>query len=128
MNTALRYLLSGLMLLALSGLVKKAAGRVMFDGQDLSHMAPHRIVSSGLVQVAEGRATLTTLTVQENLEMGAYSRNDRAGIAEDLERVFGLFPRLKERHTQSAGTLSGGEAQRIKLAMRASGSCWRPTC
>ncbi|RYY67296.1 MAG: ATP-binding cassette domain-containing protein, partial [Comamonadaceae bacterium] len=67
-------------LLALSGLVKKAAGRVSFDGRDLTALAPHRIVQGGVVQVAEGRATLTTLTVRENLELGAYTRRDRAQL------------------------------------------------
>src|SRR5262245_42798614 len=85
-------------LLALSGLVRKAAGRVVFDGRDITALAPHKIVSGGVVQVAEGRATLTTLTVRENLELGAYTRRDGAAErAHDLERVYALFPRLKER-------------------------------
>jgi branched-chain amino acid transport system ATP-binding protein len=103
-------------LLALSGLVKKAAGRVVLDGQDLTSLSPHRIVSSGMVQVAEGRATLTTLTVRENLELGAYTRSDsRAARADDLERIYTLFPRLKERHDGLAGNLSGGEQQMLAI-------------
>jgi branched-chain amino acid transport system ATP-binding protein len=102
-------------LLALSGLVKKTAGEVLLDGVDMSHLAPHKIVSSGMVQVAEGRATLTTLTVQENLELGAYSRRDRDSRASDLERVYTLFPRLKERCRGLAGNLSGGEQQMLAI-------------
>jgi len=103
-------------LMALSGLVRKAAGQLMFDGQDISAMAPHRIVGRGLVQVAEGRATLTTLTVRENLELGAYTRTDgSAARARDMDRVFSLFPRLAERATQLAGSLSGGEQQMLAI-------------
>ncbi|MEJ8812661.1 ABC transporter ATP-binding protein [Variovorax ureilyticus] len=103
-------------LLALSGLVAKAAGRVVLDGQDLTALSPHRIVASGMVQVAEGRATLTTLTVRENLELGAYTRRDgRAQRAEDLERIYTLFPRLKERADGLAGNLSGGEQQMLAI-------------
>ena len=105
-------------LMALSGLVKKAAGRVMLDGQDLTTMAPHKIVSSGVVQVAEGRATLTTLTVRENLELGAYSRRsyrDKGSRAADLDYVYGLFPVLRERSGGLAGNLSGGEQQMLAI-------------
>ena len=102
-------------LLALSGLVKKAAGRVMFDGKDLSKMAPHKIVSSGVVQVAEGRATLTTLTVRENLELGAYSRSGKGDRAADLEHIYSLFPVLKDRAGGLAGNLSGGEQQMLAI-------------
>ena len=102
-------------LLALSGLVKKTAGRVTFDGKDLSAMAPHKIVANGVVQVAEGRATLTTLTVQENLELGAYSRHDRHSRAGDLEYIYGLFPILKDRASGLAGNLSGGEQQMLAI-------------
>ena len=102
-------------LLALSGLVKKASGRVMFDGRDLTRMAPHKIVASGVVQVAEGRATLTTLTVQENLELGAYCRHDRGSRAADMDYVYALFPLLKERASGLAGNLSGGEQQMLAI-------------
>lgn len=102
-------------LLALSGLVKKASGRVMFDGKDLTKMAPHKIVASGVVQVAEGRATLTTLTVRENLELGAYCRHDRESRAHDLDHVYELFPVLKDRSNGLAGNLSGGEQQMLAI-------------
>ncbi len=102
-------------LLALSGLVKKAAGRVLLEGVDLTQMAPHKIVANGVVQVAEGRATLTTLTVQENLELGAYTRRDGGNRAHDMDYVFKLFPRLKERARGLAGNLSGGEQQMLAI-------------
>ncbi|HWH81145.1 MAG TPA: ABC transporter ATP-binding protein [Burkholderiaceae bacterium] len=102
-------------LLALSGLVKPRAGSIRFDGEELTRLAPHRIVERGLVQVAEGRAILTTLSVRENLELGAYRRKDRAAITSDLERVLTLFPRLKERLDGVAGNLSGGEQQMLAI-------------
>ncbi len=103
-------------LLALSGLVKKAAGHVRFDGRDISHLAAHRIVAAGVVQVAEGRATLATLTVRENLDLGAYTRRDgAAAIGDDLDRVYALFPVLKERAGGLAGNLSGGEQQMLAI-------------
>ena len=106
-------------LLALSGLVKPNAGRVSFEGEDLTRLKTHQIVERGLVQVAEGRAILTTLTVRENLELGAYRRpRDRAGraaVASDLERVLALFPRLHERIDGLAGNLSGGEQQMLAI-------------
>ena len=103
-------------LLALSGLVPKAAGKVVFDGHDVSALPAHKLVAAGLVQVAEGRATLATLTVRENLELGAYTRRDGAAArAGDLERMFALFPRLKEREGQLAGNLSGGEQQMLAI-------------
>ena len=103
-------------LMALSGLVKKAGGSVQFDGRDITSLAPHKIVASGLVQVAEGRATLTTLSVRENLELGAYTRsNGAAARARDIEYVYSLFPRLAERAAQMAGSLSGGEQQMLAI-------------
>jgi branched-chain amino acid transport system ATP-binding protein len=102
-------------LLALSGLVKKAGGSVAFDGREIAAVPAHRIVSQGVVQVAEGRATLTTLTVQENLELGAYTRRDRGNRQRDLDRMYELFPRLKERAGQLAGNLSGGEQQMLAI-------------
>ena len=103
-------------LLALSGLIPKAAGKVRFDGHDVTALPAHKLVAAGLVQVAEGRATLTTLTVRENLELGAYTRRDGAAArASDLERVFAMFPRLKERENGLAGTLSGGEQQMLAI-------------
>ena len=103
-------------LLALSGLVAPRAGTVRFDGEDITRMAPHRIVERGLVHVAEGRAILTTLTVRENLELGAYRRRDKAAVAGDLERALHLFPRLRERIDGLAGNLSGGEQQMLAIA------------
>ena len=103
-------------LLALSGLIPKAAGKVMFDGHDVTALPAHKLVGAGLVQVAEGRATLTTLTVRENLELGAYTRRDGAAArASDLDKMFALFPRLKERESGLAGNLSGGELQMLAI-------------
>ncbi|MDB5829360.1 MAG: transporter ATP-binding protein [Variovorax sp.] len=103
-------------LLALSGLVKKAAGKVELQGQDLTSLPPHKIVAAGMVQVAEGRATLTTLSVRENLELGAYTRRDgRAQRLDDLDRIFTLFPVLKDRADGLAGNLSGGEQQMLAI-------------
>jgi branched-chain amino acid transport system ATP-binding protein len=102
-------------LLALSGLIKKRAGSVMFAGEDLTRLPAHKIVERGVVQVAEGRAILTTMTIRENLELGAYTRRDRSGIASDLEMVFALFPRLLERVDGLAGNLSGGEQQMLAI-------------
>jgi branched-chain amino acid transport system ATP-binding protein len=103
-------------LLALSGLVKKQSGKIVFADQDVSALPPHQLVAKGLVQVAEGRATLTRLTVRENLQLGAYTRRDSAGqIAADLERIYTLFPRLKERDGGYAGNLSGGEQQMLAI-------------
>jgi len=102
-------------LLALSGLVKPKSGSIRFEGEELTKLKTHQIVERGLVQVAEGRAILTTLTVRENLELGAYRRKDRAAIAGDLERVLALFPRLNERIDALAGNLSGGEQQMLAI-------------
>jgi len=100
---------------ALSGLHPARGGSVSFEGEDITRLRPHEIVRRGVVQVAEGRAILTTLTVQENLALGAYTRRDRAGIADSLEQVFALFPRLKDRAGQFAGNLSGGEQQMLAI-------------
>lgn len=102
-------------LLALSGLLKPAAGRILFEEEDITHLSPHEIVRRGVVQVAEGRAILTTLTVQENLALGAYTRRDPAGVRASLEEVFHLFPRLRDRAGQYAGNLSGGEQQMLAI-------------
>jgi branched-chain amino acid transport system ATP-binding protein len=103
-------------LLAISGLVKPTRGTILFDGKDLAKLPPHKIVSSGVVQVAEGRAILTTMTVAENLDLGSYARPDKTGIAQDLEWVYSLFPVLKNRATGIAGNLSGGEQQMLAIA------------
>ena len=102
-------------LLALSGLLRPGAGSIRFAGEELTRLRTHQIVERGLVQVAEGRAILTTLTVRENLELGAYRRTDRAAIASDMERVLDLFPRLHERIDAMAGNLSGGEQQMLAI-------------
>ncbi len=102
-------------LLALSGLVRPRAGSIRFDGEELTRLKTHQIVERGLVQVAEGRAILGTLSVRENLELGAYRRRDRAAIGGDLERVLHLFPRLRERLDALAGNLSGGEQQMLAI-------------
>jgi branched-chain amino acid transport system ATP-binding protein len=104
------------MLLALSGLVKKTSGRVVLGDQDITALSPHKIVAAGMVQVAEGRATLTTMTVRENLELGAYTRNaGRAERARDMDEIYALFPRLSERAEGLAGNLSGGEQQMLAI-------------
>jgi len=100
---------------AISGLLKPASGSIVMDGKDLTRTAPHRIVAMGLAQVPEGRRVFAQQTVEENLDLGAYFRKDKDGIKEDLEYVYGLFPRLRERHTQLAGTLSGGEQQMLAM-------------
>jgi branched-chain amino acid transport system ATP-binding protein len=102
-------------LLAISGLVKATRGSVLLHGNDLTKMSPHRIVANGVVQVAEGRATLTTLSIEENLALGAYTRKDKANIAADLEWVYSLFPVLKQRAKGLAGNLSGGEQQMLAI-------------
>ena len=100
---------------AVSGLCKCAAGRIVFDGKDLAGLPPHKILRLGLAQVPEGRGIFPNLTVDENLDLGAFARTSRKEIASDRERVFGLFPRLKERLRQRSGTLSGGEQQMLAI-------------
>jgi branched-chain amino acid transport system ATP-binding protein len=97
----------------ITGIMKPREGHVRLDGEDLARYKPHEIVYKGMSMVPEGRRIFARLTVTENLEMGAYSRKSKQEIAADLERVFTLFPRLKERHNQVAGTLSGGEQQML---------------
>jgi len=100
---------------ALSGLLRARAGSVVFDGAELTGRPPHEIVARGLGHVPEGRMIFANLTVDENLRMGAYLVHDAARVAATRERVFGLFPRLRERLRQSAGTLSGGEQQMLAI-------------
>ena len=102
-------------LLALSGLLRACAGTILFDGSDLRGQPAHRIVARGLVQVAEGREILTTLTVRENLMLGAYRRNAPQESAADLEMLWQLFPRLRDRLDGAAGNLSGGEQQMLAI-------------
>ncbi|MFY9552908.1 MAG: ABC transporter ATP-binding protein [Thermoanaerobaculia bacterium] len=99
---------------AIMGLVPSASGEVRYRGAPTKTVATHRLVRDGLVLVPEGRIVFANLTVQENLEMGAYTRRD-GGIAADFEKVYALFPRLKERLKQTAGTLSGGEQQMLAI-------------
>jgi branched-chain amino acid transport system ATP-binding protein len=103
-------------LLALSGLLTASAGSILLDGEELRGRAPHRIVDLGMVQVAEGREILTTLTVRENLLLGAYRRRDHGKIDSDLGKMLALFPRLKDRLGAAAGNLSGGEQQMLAIA------------
>jgi branched-chain amino acid transport system ATP-binding protein len=99
----------------ISGLLLPLEGRIMYEGQNLARVAADEIVRKGVIQVPEGRRIFAPLTVRENLEMGAYTRDDRQEIAESLERVYTLFPRLRERAEQAGGTLSGGEQQMLAL-------------
>ncbi len=99
----------------ISGLMHPQAGTIGFDGRDITTTGPARIVALGICQSPEGRRLFPRMTVQDNLFMGAYSRNDKPGIASDMERVFTLFSRLRERRTQIAGTLSGGEQQMLAM-------------
>lgn len=101
---------------ALSGLIKPAAGYIHYDGADVTGKPAFELVRRGLALVPEGRGVFARLTVEENLAMGAYIRNDKMAIAKDLERAFGIFPRLAERREQFAGTLSGGEQQMLAIA------------
>jgi branched-chain amino acid transport system ATP-binding protein len=102
------------LLKALAALVRRAEGSVRLEGKDTAGLAPHQLVRRGLALVPEGRGIFGRLTVRENLEMGAYHRDD-AGIAPDLERVYALMPRLAERRGQTGGTLSGGEQQMLAI-------------
>ena len=100
---------------AISGLVKPSAGSILLNGTELTKVQPHKIVEMGLAQVPEGRRVFAQQTVEENLTLGAYARKDKDAIAADMEDVFQVFPRLKERRTQLAGTLSGGEQQMLAM-------------
>jgi branched-chain amino acid transport system ATP-binding protein len=99
----------------ISGLLRPRQGTVMLEDEELSSMPPHDIVKMGIAMVPEGRGIFSRLTVSENLDLGAFTRTDRAAIKEDLERTFEIFPRLKERRSQVAGTLSGGEQQMLAI-------------
>ncbi len=103
------------MLRTISGLLRPRSGEIRFDGQRLDVLATHAVVEHGVVQVPEGRKIFPTLSVHENLELGSYTRRAKAKRAETLERVFALFPRLRERTRQAAGTLSGGEQQMLAI-------------
>ena len=96
---------------SISGLNRPRKGSIEFQGQDITQTAAHNVVKRGIAQSPEGRKLFPRMTVTENLEMGAFQRSDKAGIREDMDRVFTLFPRLAERKSQKAGTMSGGEQQ-----------------
>jgi branched-chain amino acid transport system ATP-binding protein len=100
----------------ISGLLEPKQGEIQFDGQVIEARLPHRIVERGLVQVPERRGIFANLTVDENLQLGAYTRKDKAGILQDRLRALHLFPRIRERLSQQAGTLSGGEQQMLAIA------------
>ena len=99
----------------ISGLMHPNAGTIRFDGMEIQRTGPSRIVGLGICQSPEGRRLFPRMTVGDNILLGAYTRNDRAGIASDMQRVFQLFPRLLERRSQIAGTLSGGEQQMLAM-------------
>ena len=100
---------------AISGLIRPSKGTIRFAGQDITRVTPDQIVRTGLIQSPEGRRVFARMTVRENLELGAYTRSDPAEVAADLKRVIEVFPRLEERFTQKAGTLSGGEQQMLAM-------------
>ena len=101
---------------ALAGLLHPAAGAIRYEGVDVTGMPAHRLVRRGLALVPEGRGVFPRLTIEENLAMGAYTRNDAAEMRADYDRAYALFPRLAERRRQLAGTLSGGEQQMLAIA------------
>ena len=103
------------LLRTISGLVPVRSGRIRFEDHDLVRKPPHEIVGLGIAHAPEGRMVFANLSVEDNLEMGAYRRKERAAVVQDREAVYGLFPRLRERRKQSAGTLSGGEQQMLAI-------------
>jgi branched-chain amino acid transport system ATP-binding protein len=103
------------LLRVISGLVRASAGSISFDGKPLEKLPPERIVRAGISHVPEGRQLFTHMTVLENLRLGAYGRSNGKAIAADMERIFGYFPRLRERREQAASTLSGGEGQMLAI-------------
>ena len=100
---------------AISGLVRPQIGTIEFDQRDITRVAPHSIVARGIAHVPEGRQIFASLTIEENLRLGAVTRRDRTALDQDLERVFELFPILRERYHQQGGTLSGGEQQMLAI-------------
>jgi branched-chain amino acid transport system ATP-binding protein len=103
------------LLRSISGLIPSRSGRVMFEGRDITRTAPHEIVGLGISQAPEGRMVFANLTVEDNLDLGAYRRKDRVAVKQDREAAYRLFPRLLERRKQIAGTLSGGEQQMLAI-------------
>ncbi len=106
----------------ISGITPAEAGIILLGGQDITRMSPHEIVSLGIIQSPEGRKIFTRLTVRENLEMGAFARKDKAGVARDMEFVFNLFNRLPERQNLYGGLLPGGEQQMLAIARAVMGA------
>ncbi len=104
------------LLRSISSLLRPKSGAIEFEGADLTKLPPHQVVARGICHVPEGRIVFANMTVFENLQLGAHLRSDKAGIAEDLDKMYALFPRLKERRAQAAGTLSGGEQQMLAIA------------
>ncbi|HEY0079706.1 MAG TPA: ABC transporter ATP-binding protein [Pyrinomonadaceae bacterium] len=100
----------------ITGLLSPREGRITFEGEDISGAPTHKLVARGISMSPEGRGVFANLTVRENLQMGAYLKKDKREIAEDMERGFQMFPRLKERESQKAGTLSGGEQQMLAMS------------
>ena len=101
---------------SISNLIRKESGSILFEGEDITNVSADKIVNRGLIQVPEGRRVFANMSVKENIEMGAYLRKDREEIKKDMEWCYELFPRLKERLAQMAGTLSGGEQQMLAMA------------
>ncbi|MCQ2241213.1 MAG: ABC transporter ATP-binding protein [Treponema sp.] len=101
---------------SISNLIKKESGSILFEGEDITNVSADKIVNRGLIQVPEGRRVFANMSVKENIEMGAYLRKDKEEIKKDMEWCYELFPRLKERLAQMAGTLSGGEQQMLAMA------------
>jgi branched-chain amino acid transport system ATP-binding protein len=101
---------------SISGIVPPRIGRILFQGREIQGLAGHEVAEIGIAHAPEGRRIFPRMTVLENLEMGAFTRRDTAGIREDIERVFELFPRLRERQKQKGGTMSGGEQQMLAIA------------
>jgi len=99
----------------ITGLLEPVKGRIMYEGKQISGMAAHKLVPMGIAMSPEGRGVFANLTVRENLEMGAFIRKDKAGIKKDMDKAFEMFPRMKERESQKAGTLSGGEQQMLAI-------------
>ena len=110
---------------AISGMVRPSRGQILYEGQDITGIPPHRLLARGLAHCPEGRMVFANLTVRENLRMGAFLQRDRAIIAREEDFVFGLFPRLEERESQLAGTLSGGEQQMLAIGRALMG---QPRC
>jgi branched-chain amino acid transport system ATP-binding protein len=103
------------LLRTISGLLRPRSGSVTYNGEELTTLQPHEIVKRGLSHAPEGRRIFTNMTVEENLQLGAYLRKDKAGVVADMEMVLGRFPRLKERFKQNSGTMSGGEQQMLAI-------------